>query len=185
MGCAYTSNDTAIASDIHQLLRSAGEQRSLTHLAVIDGFQANTCGYRGFRVGIDASIWFFHAAYGKEGENPELRTLFFRCSRLLGMPFLPVFVFDGPKRPSVKRNKRISGNAHWLTNGMKNIIEAFGFEWKTVRRMLHCRSATNTLQAPGEAEAELAFLNRAGFIDAVLSDDVDTFVFGATMVVRK
>lgn len=40
-------------------------------------------------------------------------------------------------------------------------------------------------QAPGEAEAELAFLNRAGYIDAVLSDDVDTFVFGATMVVRK
>lgn len=40
-------------------------------------------------------------------------------------------------------------------------------------------------QAPGEAEAELAFLNRAGYIDAVLSDDVDTFVFGGTTVVRK
>jgi Holliday junction resolvase YEN1 len=116
-----------------QLLRPAGQPRSLTHLAVVDGFQANRSGYRGFRVGIDASIWFFHAAYGREGENPELRTMFFRCSRLLGMPFLPLFVFDGPKRPSIKRNKRVSGNAHWLTNGMKNIIEAFGFEWKTVR----------------------------------------------------
>ena len=40
-------------------------------------------------------------------------------------------------------------------------------------------------QAPGEAEAELAYLNRIGVIDAVLSDDVDTFLFGATMVVRK
>jgi Holliday junction resolvase YEN1 len=41
------------------------------------------------------------------------------------------------------------------------------------------------LQAPGEAEAELAYLNRMGVIDAVLSDDVDNFLFGATMVIRK
>lgn len=41
------------------------------------------------------------------------------------------------------------------------------------------------IQAPGEAEAELAFLNQIGVIDAVLSDDVDTFVFGGTMVIRK
>lgn len=40
-------------------------------------------------------------------------------------------------------------------------------------------------QAPGEAEAELAYLNRTGVIDAVLSDDVDNFLFGATMVIRK
>jgi 5'-3' exonuclease len=40
-------------------------------------------------------------------------------------------------------------------------------------------------QAPGEAEAELAYLNSIGEIDAVLSDDVDTFLFGATMVIRK
>lgn len=41
------------------------------------------------------------------------------------------------------------------------------------------------VQAPGEAEAELAYLNRMGIIDAVLSDDVDNFLFGATMVIRK
>jgi Holliday junction resolvase YEN1 len=85
------------------------------------------------RIGIDASIWFYHAAYGKEGENPELRTLFFRCARLLGKPFLPLFVFDGPKRPKVKRGKRIGGKDHWLTSGMQRIIEAFGFEWRMVR----------------------------------------------------
>jgi hypothetical protein len=38
---------------------------------------------RAFRVGIDASIWFVHAEYGKEGENPELRTIFFRLTKLL------------------------------------------------------------------------------------------------------
>ncbi|KAG1791011.1 PIN domain-like protein [Suillus subaureus] len=153
-----------------EVLRPAGQTQSLTHLSVTQGFEANAGGLRGFRIGIDASIWFFHAAYGKEGENPELRTLFFRCSRLMSMPLLPLFVFDGPKRPSVKRGKRVSGNAHWLTTGMKNIIAAFGFEWRT---------------APGEAEAELAYLNRIRVIDAVLSDDVDNFLFGATMVIRN
>ena len=53
---------------------------------------------------------------------------------------------------------------------MKNIIDAFGFEWRV---------------APGEAEAELAYLNRVSIVDAVLSDDVDNFLFGATMVIRK
>ncbi|KAG1744694.1 uncharacterized protein EDB91DRAFT_199810 [Suillus paluster] len=153
-----------------EVLRPAGQTQSLTHLSVTQGFEANAGGRRGFRIGIDASIWFFHAAYGKEGENPELRTLFFRCSRLMSMPLLPLFVFDGPKRPSVKRGKKVSGNAHWLTTGMKNIIAAFGFEWRT---------------APGEAEAELAYLNRIGIIDGVLSDDVDNFLFGATMVIRN
>ncbi|KAH9856385.1 hypothetical protein C2E23DRAFT_516389 [Lenzites betulinus] len=152
------------------ILRPAGKPRSLTHLSVEDGFEANPDGKRGFRVGIDASIWFYHATYGREGENPELRTLFFRCARLMTMPFLPLFVFDGPKRPDIKRGKRITGKNHWMVQGMQEIITAFGFEWR---------------MAPGEAEAELAYLNRIGVIDAVLSDDVDTFLFGARTVLRN
>ncbi|KAK7040595.1 hypothetical protein R3P38DRAFT_2895916 [Favolaschia claudopus] len=151
-------------------LAPAAKVRSLTDLAVREGFEANPNGFRGFRIGIDASIWFFHAAYGKEGENPELRTLFFRCATLMHSPFLPLFVFDGPLRPKVKRGKKINTGSHKLSNGMKDIVESFGFEWRT---------------APGEAEAELAYLNRIGVIDGILSDDVDNFLFGATTVIRN
>ena len=49
---------------------------------------------------------------------------------------------------------------HWPTQGMKNVIDAFGFEWWV---------------APGEAEAELAYLHKVGIIDAVLSDDSDVW----------
>ncbi|KAJ8086951.1 hypothetical protein PM082_005776 [Marasmius tenuissimus] len=125
---------------------------------------------RGFRVGIDASIWFFHAEYGKEGENPELRTLFFRCAQLTSHGFLPLFIFDGPKRPDFKRGKKINKSSNKLVNGMKEILDAFGFEHRT---------------APGEAEAELALLNRIGVIDGILSDDVDNFLFGARTVIRN
>ncbi|KAJ6577083.1 hypothetical protein B0H10DRAFT_2236119 [Mycena sp. CBHHK59/15] len=151
-------------------LAPASKIRSLTELAVVEGFEANPAGCRGFRIGIDASIWFFHAAYGKEGENPELRTMFFRCATLTHAPFLPLFVFDGPRRPNVKRGKNINRELHKLTSGMKEIVESFGFEWRV---------------APGEAEAELAYLNRIGTLDGILSDDVDNFLFGATMVIRN
>src|SRR6266404_8610583 len=116
----------------HQILRPSGKLRSLTHIAVVDGFEGNP-DLRALRIGIDASIWFFHAAHGREGENPELRTLFFRCARLVSAPFLPIFIFDGPKRPKVKRGKRVSGEKHWLVDGMKGMIEAFGYEWRMVR----------------------------------------------------
>ncbi|KAK0487291.1 hypothetical protein IW261DRAFT_604052 [Armillaria novae-zelandiae] len=124
-----------------------------------------------FRLGVDVSLWFFHAEYGKEGENPELRTLFFRLGLLLRHPILPLFIFDGPGRPSWKRGKRINTWAEDpRTEGLKAFIEAFGFEWR---------------MAPGEAEAELAYLNAAGIIDGVLTDDVDAFLFGAKTVWRN
>ena len=120
-------------SDAAQIIRPSGTLRSLTHIAVVDGFEANPAGLRGLRIGIDTSIWFFHAAHGREGENPELRTLFFRCAKLVSTPFLPLFIFDGPKHPKVKRGKKISGDKHWLVDSMKGMIEAFGFEWRMVR----------------------------------------------------
>jgi Holliday junction resolvase YEN1 len=40
-------------------------------------------------------------------------------------------------------------------------------------------------KAPGEAEAELAYLNSIGAIDGILSDDVDAFLFGAKVIIRK
>ncbi|KAF8193278.1 hypothetical protein K438DRAFT_1674831 [Mycena galopus ATCC 62051] len=148
----------------------AGKVRSLTELAVVEGFEANPNDTRGFRVGIDTSIWFNHAAYGKGGKNPDLRMLFFRCAKLMRAPFLPLFVFDGPLRPQVKRGNTIRRGPHPLEPKTKEIVEAFGFEHRT---------------APGEAEAELAYLNQIGVLDGILSDDVDTFLFGATTVIRN
>jgi 5'-3' exonuclease len=40
-------------------------------------------------------------------------------------------------------------------------------------------------QAPGEAEAELAYLNQILAIDLVLTSDSDVFLFGATHVMRR
>lgn len=43
----------------------------------------------------------------------------------------------------------------------------------------------NIVKARGEAEAELAILNRDGYIDGIMTDDVDALAFGAKRIVRK
>ncbi|CAG7851051.1 SubName: Full=Related to DNA repair endonuclease rad2 {ECO:0000313/EMBL:CCA73914.1} [Serendipita indica DSM 11827] len=169
-----------------EILRPAAQQRSIVHLAIYDGFLSDEHNKRGYRIGIDASIWFFHSHSSREGENPELRMLFFRLAKFLALPLLPLFVFDGPRRPHYKRGKRVMGAQHGLTSSFKRMIEAYGFEHHQASRTLtYKQPLTRYLKAPGEAEAELAYLNRIGIIDAVLSDDVDNFLFGATLVMRN
>lgn len=71
------------------------------------------------------------------GGNPALRILFFRLCRLLTLPVIPIFVFDGPERPSIKRGVQVkSKTPHALTGGFKAFIEAFGFYWYEVRHLL-------------------------------------------------
>lgn len=89
---------------------------------------------------------------------------------MLAIPVQPVFVFDGPNKPTTKRNKR-SGRGDGVANAQaKRLIRLFGLP---------------VLDAPGEAEAECALLQRHGIVDAVLSEDVDTIMFGCTKTFRN
>lgn len=105
------------------------------------------------------------------GANPAIRTLFYRLARLLGHSIQPIFVFDGPNKPAFKRNKRSLGSGDPGAKAMaKRLIRLFGFA-------VH--------DAPGEAEAECALLQQQGIVDAVLSEDVDTVMFGCTRTLRN
>ncbi|KAI0686478.1 PIN domain-like protein [Cerioporus squamosus] len=166
--------------NLWELLLPAGKPRSMTHLAVTDGFVANPRGERGYRIGIDASIWLYHATNGgaSGGNNPALRVLFYRMARFTGKPFLPLVVFDGPSRPAVKRGKNVHGREHWLARKFQELLSVLAIPWRVVSR-------SRFAKAPGEAEAELAYLNAVGLIDAVLTDDVDALLFGARLVIQN
>ncbi|KAK4167298.1 hypothetical protein QBC43DRAFT_297613 [Cladorrhinum sp. PSN259] len=127
---------------------------------------------RPFRLAIDISIWQFQVLAARGGSNPAIRTLFYRLVRLLTLAIHPIFVFDGPNKPLFKRNKRSvpKGGATVATAMAKRMIRLFGFA-------VH--------DAPGEAEAECAWLQREGVVDAVLSEDVDTIMFGCGMTLRN
>ncbi|CAJ2511048.1 Uu.00g066730.m01.CDS01 [Anthostomella pinea] len=143
-----------------------GKRISLTKLAV-EHLEATG---RPLRLAIDISIWQFQVQAARGGSNPAIRTLFYRLLRLLSLSIQPIFVFDGPNKPVFKRNKR-SGRGDGVATAMaKRLIRLFGFQ-------VH--------DSPGEAEAECALLQQHGIVDAVLSEDVDTIMFGCKRTLRN
>ncbi|KAF9471371.1 PIN domain-like protein, partial [Pholiota conissans] len=160
-----------------QLLLPTSQMRTLMQVAITEGFEQPHRPERCLRLGIDASIWMNQAQLAirrgkgtRGGENPAARILFNRLCRLLALPIIPIFIFDGPARPAKKRGTNvIHAKPHWLTPSFQKFIEVFGFFHHT---------------APGEAEAELAELDMRNLIDAVLSEDNDVLVFGAQHVIR-
>lgn len=145
----------------------AGKRVSLCKLAVDHLEQTG----RPIRIAIDFAIWSFQAQAARGGANPAIRTLFYRLVRLLSLSIVPVLVFDGPKKPAFKRNKRSRGPGDSVSVAMaKRLAKLFGFH-------VH--------DAPGEAEAECALLQQQGVVDAVLSEDVDTIMFGCTLTLRN
>ncbi|KAF4971717.1 hypothetical protein FSARC_1516 [Fusarium sarcochroum] len=143
-----------------------GERTALAKLAA-ESLEQNG---RRLRIAVDIAIWQFQGQAAQGGSNPELRNIFHRITRLLSYPVEPIFVFDGPYKPKVKRNK-LSGRGDSVANAQaKRMIRLFG---------------CNIHEAPGEAEAECALLQRHGIVDAVLSEDVDTLMFGCTKMLRR
>ncbi|TKA79465.1 hypothetical protein B0A55_04213 [Friedmanniomyces simplex] len=122
---------------------------------------------------IDTAIWLFQIQSGRGGSNPALRTFYYRLLRLLSLGIHPLFVFDGPNKPLFKRNKKVGGPGVRVASVpeflAKQLLKQFGFPWHV---------------APGEAEAECALLQREGIVDAVLSEDVDTLMFGSRLTFR-
>lgn len=113
--------------------------------------------------------WPYSKSIG--GSNPAIRTLYYRLVRLLSASVQPLFVFDGPRKPTFKRNKRSGHHGGSLSNVLtKQLLKLFGFPFHI---------------APGEAEAECALLQREGIVDAVLSEDVDTLMFGCGLTLRN
>ena len=108
---------------------------------------------------------------GRGGRNPEIRTLFYRLLKFLALPIHPLFVYDGKNKPPFKRGKAVSGQGNApIIQISKRLIDLFRFPRH---------------EAPGEAEAECANLQRAGIVDAVMSNDVDAMMFGSKMTIMN
>jgi 5'-3' exonuclease len=58
-----------------------------------------------------------------------------------------------------------------------------GFHWHFISFSFD--DSSSPLKAPGEAEAQLAYMNKTAIIDAIMTDDSDVFVFSAHTVLRK
>ncbi|OGM40160.1 rad2-like endonuclease [Aspergillus bombycis] len=145
-----------------------GERISLSKLAITHLERTA----RPIRVAVDISIWLFQVQAGRGGKNPELRTLFYRLLKFLALPVHPLFVYDGKHKPPFKRGKA-TGSSYGsapIIGLSKILVDLFRFPRH---------------DAPGEAEAECARLQRAGVVDAVMSNDVDALMFGSTLTIMN
>ncbi|KAK0479341.1 PIN domain-like protein [Armillaria novae-zelandiae] len=161
--------------DLWQIVSGAAQNCSLIELALVAGIQHKD-GHM-LKIGVDASIWmvqceamFWGPWHAQAGDSPELRTLLFCLAYLLRCTVIPVFVFDGALHPGIKRGKKVRTRAPWLEKHFKEMIRAFGFYYH---------------DAPGEAEAELAAMNKAGIIDMIITEDSNALVFGGMCILQR
>ena len=90
---------------------------------------------------------------------------------MIALSIHPLFVFDGPNKPPFKRNKRTGQSVASIPEFLaKQLLKQFGLPFHI---------------APGEAEAECALLQKKGVVDAVMSEDVDTLMFGSGLTLRN
>ncbi|KAJ9211890.1 hypothetical protein DTO166G4_6542 [Paecilomyces variotii] len=146
-----------------------GDRIALSRLAITHLERTS----RPIRIAVDISIWLFQVQSGRGGTNPELRTLVYRLLKFLALPVHPLFVYDGRHKPPFKRGKAVGGRSYGsapIIGLSKTLIDLFKFPRH---------------DAPGEAEAECARLQKAGVVDAVMSNDVDALMFGSTLTVMN
>ncbi|PNS20639.1 Flap endonuclease GEN 1 [Sphaceloma murrayae] len=147
-----------------------GERQSLAKLAS-DHYRRTG---KTYKVAIDEACWRYSNLSDAQTDairprepraNPIEKAILYQILRLLRLNFELVFVFDGPARPW-KRGRRGGNRVDYeRTKLLKTILDHIRVPW---------------LEAPGDAEAECATLQRLGLVDAVWSEDGDTLVFGAT-----
>lgn len=166
-------------NDLWQILEPVKQHIHLQHLS-------------GKTIAVDLSLWVCEAQTVKKMigtvMKPHLRNLFFRISYLTQMNVKLVFVMEGepPKMkadviskrtqtrygPSGKARSQKTGRSHFksVLRECLDMLECLGVPW---------------VQAAGEAEAMCAHLNASGHVDGCLTNDSDTFLYGAQTVYRN
>lgn len=138
------------------------------------------------RLALDANF-LLHRSTGGEGDAAKIRTFVAKLVYLMSLNVSFVVVFDGRYKPNKLRNGDdfISPYEHSIppydhhpstyseglpiVAAVKKILTAYKIDF---------------IQAPAEAEAECAMLQKYGVVDYVVTDDSDVLVFGATAVLK-
>ncbi len=159
--------------------------------------------FRGTTVAVDAYAWLHRGVYGCSlelcmGEPTEkyVDWCVQRVAMLQSYGVTPLLVFDGSRMPlkaSTEQGRRATrshalaqGRAH-LAEGRREVATRYfqraaevtpDMARKLQRRLRSMDPPVDTIVAPYEADAQLAFLARAGLVTAVVSEGI----YAATIV---
>ena len=164
--------------------------------------------FKGKRVAIDTSIFIYKSLINIRYNNDYLRNkdgkimshiygLFNKIVILKSYGIIPIFIFDG-KPPDEKRdvldqrNKKVMESREKMKNS-DNDKEKMKHERSTIRikreyindlEILFSKMGVSYIHADGEAEAYAAELCRINYVDAVMSEDMDTLVYDCPVLIR-
>ncbi|XP_055110143.2 flap endonuclease GEN homolog 1 isoform X1 [Symphalangus syndactylus] len=146
----------------------------------------------GKTIAVDLSLWVCEAQSVKKMMGsvmkPHLRNLFFRISYLTQMDVKLVFVMEG-EPPKLKADVISKRNQTRYGSSGKSWSQKTGRSHFTsvLRECLHMLECLGIpwVQAAGEAEAMCAYLNAGGHVNGCLTNDGDTFLYGAQTVYRN
>ena len=164
--------------------------------------------YRGKRVAVDSYVWLHRAVLTCAADicmnvptTKYVKYFMNRVQELLSAGIVPVLVFDGGKLPAklAEEESREKRRAHSLaiaSNLMREgnrsaAADHFAKAVDITPQLAHAVQAASALLgveiivAPYEADAQLAFLSRNGYVDAVISEDSDLLVYGCPEVLFK
>ncbi|XP_009986462.1 PREDICTED: exonuclease 1 [Tauraco erythrolophus] len=164
--------------------------------------------YKGQTVAVDTYCWLHKGAYAcaeklARGEPTDLYVAF--CMKLVDMllsfGIKPILVFDGCTLPSKKevekarREKRqaslLKGKQLLQEGRLSEARECFGRSVNVTHVMAHevIKAArargVDCIVAPYEADAQLAYLNKTGMVQAIITEDSDLLAFGCKKVFLK
>ncbi|NWI87514.1 EXO1 Exonuclease, partial [Pitta sordida] len=164
--------------------------------------------YKGLTVAVDTYCWLHKGAYAcaeklARGEPTDLYVAF--CMKLVDMllsfGIKLILVFDGCTLPSKKevekarREKRqaslLKGKQLLQEGRLSEARECFGRSVNVTHAMAHevIKAArargVDCIVAPYEADAQLAYLNKSGMVQAIITEDSDLLAFGCKKVFLK
>ena len=165
--------------------------------------------YKFKRIAIDISILIYKiiisvrnsgADYtNQQGEvTSHILGLFNKTIELLKLNIIPVYVFDG-KPPNIKskilenrkqiRKKALEKLEHATTEEdkikyLKRSSSISKEQWDQCKELLELMGIPY-INAPEEADSQCAYLAKIGFVEGVLTEDMDILTFGSTKIIRN
>ncbi|CAH1246509.1 EXO1 [Branchiostoma lanceolatum] len=170
--------------------------------------QVNVKMLAGYTVAVDAYCWIYRGAFAcamdlARGEKSDMYVRFVLkyVNMLLSHGIKPVMVFDGcnlPSKQGVEDSRRerkhlyLQKGKQFLRDGnAAQARECFQKCINVTPTMAHevmeaCRAVgVDCIVAPYEADAQLAYLNKCGIAQAVITEDSDLLAFGCDRVIFK
>ena len=161
------------------------------------------------RVAIDTSIFLYKSLMNVRSKGDYLRNkdgkvvshiqgLYYKTNQYLSFGITPIFIFDG-KPPVEKsdclkeRNKKVE-ECKAKMELTENTEEKKALEKGTIRikkeyiddlKHLFSIMGVSYIHAPGEAEAYASELCRIGYVDSVITEDMDTLSYGCPRLLRS